>query len=303
MKIRVSIVCAGIALLASGCTAESAAQAPAPLPVELQEVTITAVDYRYSEAPTQLSGGVIDLTFENRGEVTHEVSLTGIGDTTPEQYMDDLLERGGNGLDGSPFPDYVGQVAVPAFAGPGDTTRVTFTLTEGNYALFCAFPDAAKGDRTNGKLHYQLGMMQPLTVTGGPAEPVLPPADGTITATDDSLEIDIDAGDEVVNFVNEGPNQVHLSTVEEYPKGVDEEEARVAFEIQLRRGPLPEGIPGAQGRGFSGIYSEGLSGTFRLYAGRFVSGRTYLFQCVMFDREGGEPHVRKYDQWTVVTIE
>jgi hypothetical protein len=289
--------------MTSACTSrDKETENPAEVVSEPQDVTITAVDYRYSQAPTQLSGGVIDLTFENQGEVTHEVALTGIGDSTPEQFMEDL--GGGNGLDGSAFPEYVDQVAVPdVFAKAQTTTHATFTLTEGNYALWCAFTDAAKGDETDGAAHYQLGMVQGLTVSGGPAQPVLPEADGTITATDYGLEVDIEAGDETVNFVNQGPDQLHLSTVEMYPKGVDAAEAEEAFRTQLEPGPSPKGVPGATGLGFSGIYSEGLGGTFRLYMGRFVSGRTYLFECYMFDRTGGEPHMKEYGQWAIVTIE
>ena len=287
-----------LAFAAISCTSVEtrvAETTPTDASSEPQEVTITAVDYRYSQAPTQISGGVIDLTFENEGAVDHEVALTAIGDATLEQYMEWL--GGGNGLGGEAFPEYLEQVAVPTFAQPGTTTHATFTLTEGNYALFCGYRD------TGGAAHYQLGMVQRLTVSGGPMRPTLPEADGTITATDYALDVDIQAGDETVNFVNEGPDQLHMSTVEVYPKGVDAAEAERAFRTQLEPGPLPRDVPRTIGLGFSGFYSEGLGATFRLSQGRFVSGRTYLFQCFLFDRTGGEPHVKKYDQWTVVTIE
>lgn len=114
---------------------------------------------------------------------------------------------------------------------------------------------------------------------------------------------DTHRGNTTINFVNNGPNQVHLSTVEEYPKGVDAAEAEEAFKTQLEPGPLPKGVPGATGLGYSGIFSPGLSSTFELYQGGFESGRTYLFECFFLDRDGESPHNSAYGMYSIVTIE
>lgn len=268
-----------------------------------QEVAFVAVDYAYPEAPAEIAAGVVDLTFENRGTVYHEASLTGIGDTPLEVFIQDLAGRGGlNGA--APYPDYIDQAAVPPFVSiPGGSTgHATFILTPGRYALWCSVTEAADGDEEG--VHYQKGMMRELTVVGDEAPATLPEADGRITARDYAFEVDVQAGDHTVNFINEGPDQIHLSTVEVYPEGVDAEEAAAAYAAHLEPGPLPEGLPSPTGLGFSGIFSEGLGSTFELSdGGEFESGRTYLFACVVRDREGGKPHQSAYGMYKIVTIE
>ncbi len=268
---------------------------------EPQEVRIVAVDYAYPEAPVELEGGVIDLTFENQGTVKHEVALAGIGDTPLDRLVEDL--GGGNGLEGKPLPVYLDQVAVPSFVsiGAGKTAEATFTLTPGRYALFCAATDAAKGDEQ--ARHYQLGMIRAVTVSGGDAVPQLPEADGTIIATDYDFEVDIQAGDRSVNFINAGPNQIHVAFVERFPAGVDGAEAERAYLARLEPGPLPDGVPRTEDLGFtSGIFSAGLGTRLEFGAGVLRSGRTYLFSCFLSDREGGEGHETAYDQYEIVTI-
>jgi hypothetical protein len=298
-----------VTLVIGGCSdgepPTSSADGEAPTTVgdynEPQEVTIVATDYEYADAPTELEGGVINLTFENQGAVPHEVALAGIGDTPVDRFVEDL--DGGTGLEGNPFPDYLDQVAVPPFvsAEGGATREGTFTLSEGRYALFCSIRDVAKGDKR--APHYELGMIRELTVSGGDAEPQLPEADSTIIATDYAFDVDLDAGDSTVNFINEGPGQVHLTAIEMYPAGVDAEEAEAAFKAQLEPGPQPEGLPTAdEGLGFTGVFSGGLGSRFQL-DGEFESGRTYLFACWIADRVGGKPHALAYDMYKVLTIE
>lgn len=269
---------------------------------EPQEVSVVAVDYEYAEAPVELAGGVINLSFENQGTVPHEVALTSIGDTPIDRFVEDL--RGGTGLEGDPIPDYVDQVAVPPFVGVrgGKSAEATFSLTEGRYVMYCAFTDAAVGDKK--VPHYELGMIREVTVSGSEAEPQLPEADGSITATDNAFDVDLEAGDRTVNFVNEGPDQVHLTSIEVYPKDIDASEAEGAFKTQLEPGQLPEGVPTVErSLGFSGIFSDGLGARLEFGEGAFVSGRTYLFACWIADREGGEPHAIAYDMYEIVTIE
>jgi len=305
-RARLLVIGVTIFLVTSACTGDgggptSAAQGTTPSS-EPQPATVVAVDYEYTEAPAELQGGTITMRFENHGTVAHELALSGIGDTSLERFADDL--GGGNGLEGDPLPDYLDQIAVPTSfltVHPGDAAEATFTLTEGRYAMWCSYTKVAKGDQP--AAHYQLGMMRELIVSDGIAEPALPEADGTITATDYALDVDIEAGDRTINFINEGPDQFHVSTVEVYPEGVDAEEAEEAFRTQLQPGPSPDGVPGAHGLGFSGIFSEGLGGTFELYDGTFESGRTYLFECFVSDRQGGKSHTKAYSMYRIVTIE
>ena len=98
-----------------------------------QAVEVGAVDYEFTDAPTELRAGVIDLTFTNDGEVAHEYGVAEIGDTPLDTFLADFPAT----LEGGPFPEYVGAVAVPATVEPGDTLETSFTLTEGTYAVFC----------------------------------------------------------------------------------------------------------------------------------------------------------------------
>ena len=46
-----------------------------------------------------------------------------------------------------------------------------------------------------------------------------------------------------MTFLNEGPDEVHLTAVEVYPEGVDASTAERAFGMQLEPGPDPNVSP------------------------------------------------------------
>ena len=300
-RVRFLVVLGVVALVASGCGDDGGTDAPTPAGDggEAQEVSIVAADYEFTDAPVELDGGVINLSFENQGTVAHEVALAGIGETPVDQFVKEF----GPVLEGGPFPDYLDQVAVPIEVEGGVSGEATFTVTEGSYVMFCALTGVAKGDKPKAP-HYELGMIQELTVSGGDADPQLPEADGTVTATDYAFKADLEAGDSSVNFVNEGPDQVHFGSVSVYPKGTDAASAEEAFKALIEaEGPPPEGVPQPEDVGFSGIFSDGLGSRFQLLEGEFESGRTYLFACFISDRAGGAPHAIANNMYEAVTIE
>ncbi|HSH60010.1 MAG TPA: hypothetical protein VK988_10285, partial [Acidimicrobiales bacterium] len=106
---------------------------------EAQGATVVGDDYVFSEAPAELPAGAVDLTFENRGQVEHELALVEIGDTPLDQVIADI----GPTIEGGPFPDYVQNLAVPVVADAGETEQTTAVLAEGNYALICTFTGVA----------------------------------------------------------------------------------------------------------------------------------------------------------------
>ena len=286
-------------LLAVGCSGATPRQTPTTDDVsQPHPVTIVAEDFEYTEAPSEIPAGIVDLTFENRGAVGHEVAMAGIGDTPIDRFVEDL--RGGAfQLNGKPQPAYLDQVIVPPGPAPGETIEATFSMTEGRYAFFCVFNEAPPGEK---KIpHYELGMIREVTVVDGDPDPRFGAADGTITAMDYGFDVDLEAGDRVLNFTNDGPNEIHTTTVQVYPKGVSAEEAEAAFTLQLEgRGadlPSPKDDIGS-----TGILSAGLGSTFRLEQ-ELRSGRTYLFVCFIQDRGGGEPHAIRYRMYRAVTIE
>ena len=260
--------------------------------IEPQEVTIVAVDYAYPEAPTELEAGVIELDFENRGTVAHEVSLAEIGDTPLDRFVEDL--RGGAfSLSGNPNPDYLDQVAVPIFGlAGGATDDATFTLTEFNYALFCIIPAAAEGDEE--APHYEKGMLRELRVTGGNPAPELPEAEGTITAVDYSFRFDLDAGDRVVNFINRGPTRSTTPRSRCTRRAWMRRRRRRPTLLSSSLAPTSRACPRRRASDGAASSAQGLEAR---------SVYTYAFACFAPDREGGEPHAIAYDMVEVVTIE
>jgi len=294
-----------VVLVATGCTGKGGAtthdgEANTPAAREPQEAVVVAVDYSYPEAPARLAAGVIDLRFENRGTVGHELAFAGIGDASIQRWVEDL---GDDALSAFPVPDYLDQVATPPFVSvkAGGTAVATMTLTPGRYVMFCNVRDVTDG--LEEAPHYQLGMVRELMVVGGDPEPTLPEADGTIVASDDGFEVDLEAGDRSVNFINEGPDQIHLTTIEAFPRGMDAAEAERIYEAKLASGKWPKGFPGLEGSGFSGIFSAGLGARLEFEEDTFRSGRVFVVACFLPDREGGKPHVIAYDEYALVTIE
>lgn len=322
---RALAVLATLAMVAGACgddrDDDQTATTTTTTEAETQQVEIVGVDYAFSEVPENLSAGVIDLSFDNQGEVAHEVALVEIGDTPLEQFLEDFPPV----LEGGPFPDYAEHVAVPIEVEGGESADVTFTLAEGTYALFCALDGDADADAegsgvegveggeggegeegASGPAHYERGMAQVLTVGPGEADPALPEADGSITAVDYGFEIDVAAGDQRINYVNEGPEEVHFAAVSVFPEGTDAAAAEASFQKLLESppdGPPPEGVIEPEEFGFSGIFSPGLGAAFEVPGDGFESGRTYLVVCFIQDRSGGPPHAVGHEMYEVFTVE
>ncbi len=178
-------------------------------------------------------------------------------------------------LEGGPFPEYVGAVVVPAQAEPGATEEVIFTVTEGNYVVFCTLTGDAAGtpaegeEEAEGALHLTLGMAQPLAVGPGDDSAALPEAQGTITAVDYGFDAEIEAEDSVINFVNDGPNEDHSASISAFPTGNDRRgrPGRHRHHAPGEEGAPPEGTPLAEEIGFSGIASAGLGIQFEVPGG------------------------------------
>ncbi len=271
--------------------------------VEAQAIDITAVDYGYSEAPTEIDAGLVTVSFKNDGEFTHEAALLEIGDLSIEEFLTQFTPVVQE--EGAPLPDVTQHVSSPVAADPGETVERTFTVAEGSYVLLCTFNDAESegGDPEGGEgdadplltePHFNRGQAQLLTV--GPGEvPDLPEADGSITAHDYTFDVDVEAGDETINFLNTGvEDEIHFAALSEYPEGTTEAEALEAFStfLNLEEGQAPpEGTlePSDEDFGYTGIFSKGL-GNHIAISKQFKSGYTYVVVCFINDRAGGPPH-------------
>jgi len=275
---------------------------------EGQAIEITAVDYAFEDAPDEIAAGVVELSVDNQGKVDHEAAFVEIGDTSLEQFLEDFPPV----LEGGPFPEYAEHLAAPLEVPGGESAEVTFTLAEGTYALFCTLtgdadaPPPAEGEEgEEGAPHFTQGMAQ--TITVGPAGEVtdLPEADGSITAKDYTFEPDVEAGDTTINFVNDGPAQVHFAEVSVFPEGTDVATAEESFAALLASeegAPPPEGAVLPEDFASSGIFSAGLGSQFTVPGG-FESGRTYMLSCFIQDRAGGPPHAIGNQMYKAFTVE
>lgn len=261
---------------------------------EAQEIDITAIDYSYSEAPSEIDAGLVTMNFSNEGKVDHEAALIEIGDAEQADFLTRFTPAVS---EGGPFPDEAQNVAAPIEIPPGETASVTFLVSEGNYLVLCTLtgdadnPDAEESDDTDpASMHMNKGMAQPLTVNAGDAGE-LPEADGTITAADYTFDIDVAAGDESINFTNTGAeDQVHFGAILQFPEGTSEEDALATFAaFNSEEGPGEDSVqPSDDDYGFTGVYSKGLGGSVAVDDG-FAPG-TYIIACFISDRVGGPPH-------------
>lgn len=312
----VAAACGGQGGDEAGGTTTTAAPTPSPTATEAQAtaLSIGAEDFRFTGAPAEIEAGVFDITFENTGEVEHELAFIEIGDTPIDEVGAALAPT----LEGGPFPEFAENLAIPSVAEPGQTVETTALLAEGSYAIICTFTGAVpetgattttgvggpEDEGPQGPPHYELGMVQPLTVTAGAAQPVLPEVDGAITASDYTFDVDVSAGSQTVNFTNAGPNQVHHGVVFAFNEGVDQAAAEQALETFIssedESTPPPPEIDLETRTPEFGVFSAGLGATYDV---EFESGRTYAVVCFIQDRTGGPPHVIAHDMATIFTVD
>ena len=247
---------------------------------------VTAVDFAFQNLPEEVESGAVELTLTNDGEADHEIAWVEIGDTDINTFFEDF---GPVITEGAPWPDYVGTAIGANEAAPGAAGTFTYTLPGGTYAVFCALTGTPEDPEGEGEPHFAQGMQQLVTVTGDEAGD-LPDGDGTITAEDYTFDVDLSAGDTVINFSNNGPND-HFAGFDVFPEGTTVEEAEETFGtlVQLEEGAEPpEGTVFPEEIGFSGIASEGRSIQFQVPGG--LEPGTYIFYCFISDRAGGPPH-------------
>lgn len=273
---------AALALLAAGCGDDDDSGGGEAA----TSLDVTAVDFAFQNLPEEIDAGAVELTLTNDGEADHEIAWVQIGDTDVEQFFEDfgpVIEEG------APWPDYVTSAIGANEAAPGEAGTFTYTLPGGTYAVFCALNGTPEDPEAEGAPHFTQGMQQIVTVTGDDAGD-LPGGDGTITASDYTFDVDVSAGDTVLNFTNDGPND-HFAGFDVFPEGTTVEEAEETFATLLETedgAEPPEGTVFPEEVGFSGLASEGLGVQFEVPGG--LEPGTYIFYCFISDRAGGPPH-------------
>ena len=181
------------ALLLTACSSDDGGgTSPASSP-KATTVEVGATEYSF-DVPEEVAGGVVRMRFTNTGGLPHE------GKT--EEDVRAVIESGGEP------PDWAEDVAGVPGLSPGEAITVTRTLEPGTYAFLCFFPDP------EGTPHAALGMYEVFTIAGDTGL-TAPEPDATITTTDDGLDVPaLSAGQQTVQFQNEGtkPHELFLAT-------------------------------------------------------------------------------------------
>ena len=271
----------------SGSTAVSQGRTP--------DVDFTVVGREYGfDMPAEVPGGVVTMSFRNRGRLRHEAGIIAAGDTPVDQVLADLapvLEGRG-----TPIPDYLTFYGGVGEIAPETTSQSTLTLPEGKFVMFCSLTDIDSADalpRPGPQLpaHYSSGMARAFTVRRANVD-LLPAGDGTVLATDYAFSVPaVTPGRKTLVFRNAG-TQMHFGAFLAFPEGVDEAGARAALDTVLAApgGPRPEGVPEPVDAGYAGPFPPRAGGTFEL---EVEGGRTYAVVCFLPDRAGGPPHAAK----------
>ena len=201
MTRRIALIIAATLLVAglAGCgddddeeaTEDTEEEAPAEEEdgAEAGTLEITGQDFSF-EAPDEVEGGIVEITFSNEGTTRHEANILGIGDTDVDQVAEDF----GAVLEGGPIPEYL--VGGGGFFGvdKGEEQTSTQTLPPGDYLILCSLDTNANEEEVpegeEREPHYKRGMLLPFTVTGDEASvDDLPEADaGEIIAEETSAD-------------------------------------------------------------------------------------------------------------------
>ena len=298
-----------VAVLTAGCSgdgdgggddqaAPSTTATTAPVPV-VPSFTVTAREYGF-DVPPLVEGGVIRMTVENDGKLTHEAVVVAAADVPLARLKQDLtpIAQGAE----KPTPDYLRFYGGASLIRGGTTAESTFTLPTGQYVLVCTLRDgdtladtsattasSAPPDTGAQRFHFDLGMAVPFAVTTTNTA-AMPFTQGTIVARDWAFELPpLSPGLKTLTFRNDG-QQDHSLAVAEWTEGVVLDAAKTAFETLLSADadhPPPDDLPTPDDLAFAGPLSAGRQTTFTV---EFKPNRSYVFACYMSDRTGGPLH-------------
>jgi hypothetical protein len=274
---------------ADGIVSTTTTTAPVPVAPSL---IVTARDYSF-DVPPEIEGGVVRVTFENKGERKHSAVIVGVGDTPLDRVKQDLapIVRG----DGKPMPDHLRFSGGVSLVEGGTSWAATVSLPPGKYAMVCPLTDAdtleptARPPDAAAEAHFERGMLAEFRVDRTNTA-VMPPTDGTVVTRDWSYEVPpLPTGLKTLTFRNDGQEH-HSLTIAEFPDKVSADAARAAFETLLATPsgrPLPDTLPAPAEVAYAGPLSPGAQVTVSL---QLKVNRTYAFVCYLSDRTGGPLH-------------
>ena len=304
---RILALLAGTMLLASACTQQDSGTGDGDKDETKQasdKIEITGKEYSFN-LPSTIKGGFVDVSFKNEGKLVHEAGFIKVdSDTKQADFVNDFKKVVGE--EGNPIPAYIKPYFASEEVKAGASASAKQSLPAGTYFLVCTLDDKAgleeegeeesEGPSEGGPeephlpAHFEQGMIKKVTVTG-PQTVDFPDSEAVISATEYTFEATgLKPGKNEVLFRNDGPKEIHMSAIMEFPEGIDEAAAQKAVEAFGGDGPPPEGTPEPEEAAFGGIFEVGGGSLFELDA---KANRVYAILCFIPDRAGGPPHVAK----------
>ncbi|MDQ4149903.1 MAG: hypothetical protein M3164_07965 [Actinomycetota bacterium] len=263
-----------------------------------EQATINVTGREYSfDLPDTVAGGFVAVNFRNEGKLAHEAAFVKTEPEAPQdQFIRDL--KTATSEEGGPIAPHLKPYFVSAEVKAGERSTARHSLPAGTYYLVCTLTDAdsVEGqpeeqegeERPRLPQHFEQGMIKKVTVTG-PTTVALPQAEKVISGKEYAFDITgFTAGNNEFLFRNDGPNQIHMVVVLEFPEGVDERAADNMIKGFTSDQPPPPGTPEPQEAGFGGVFEVGGGSLFNVNA---RAERVYGFLCFIQDRAGGPPHV------------
>lgn len=278
---------------AGGTTTTAAVAEPTKLTINAGEPA--EGKFAFGGVPATVTGGLVEITFNNTGAQDHEIQLVRFDDP---HTADEVLANFANEEDGAPIPDWIHGAGGAATIKGGATTTASVVLPNGNYAVMCLIDDENAEEDAADAGHYQRGMFTSFKVTGSTAAE-LPETMATVVATETSAEAytfsvtGLKAGRNSVTFQNNG-SQIHHAIMLPIAEGKTFEDLVAAF-AGPPTGPPP--IDEAAATGLPAIDGgNSMVGDVELRAG------DYAFACFIQDRSGGDPHAFSKGMISKVTV-
>jgi hypothetical protein len=228
------------------------------------------------DAPTQIDGGLVEMTLANQGKEPHQGQLVLLsGGHTVQDALSTI------GSQSSKIPSWMKLEGGVGVLAPGQSGTATMNLPAGNYGII-----DLGGGPGGGKPPALSGSQAEMTVGSGDTGD-LPATNATVTADKvgkDRYRWDVSglkAGANTVTFNSKGSDAVHHIVAAPIVGNASIGDVKSALESNS--GPPPVNPKGIQE---TTVLDGGNSQTtqFDLKPGR------YAFVCFLTDRDGGKPH-------------
>ncbi len=290
------VVVVGLGLTACGSSSKTSTTPTTAEQSKAPEVAVTATDYSFN-LPASIPGGVVKLNLTNSGKEAHDFQLLKIDGThTKEEIVAQF------GSEGAPIPDWLHAAGGAGTVGPGAPPAVAYVKLAPKTAYWYVCTESTDDN----KPHSGLGMIG--TFTTGDTSPVadLPKTTATVKAKEYGFDIQgIKAGEQLVNFTDSGPAQLHHFVAFPIQPGKTLDDVKAALAQGPGSGPPDASAPSSSApattapSGPSPIDFQKAVGVSALDPGlsevaqvRFEPG-SYAFVCFLEDRAGGPPHFTK----------